>query len=52
MRCDPITKRFPQQDLQPTSHITHTLLSENRYLHFNDSHISQEILTNITKTFL
>ena len=45
-----LSLKFPRQDLQPPFHIVPTLLSEFQYLHFNDSHFSQDILTNMTNT--
>ena len=47
---DPVTKRIPYQVLQPPPHFVHTLLSEIQCLHFNDSHISEDILANMTTT--
>ena len=39
-----------QQTLQSTSHIVLTLLSEFHYLNINDSHLSQDIVTNMTNS--
>ena len=47
---DSVTKRIPQQNYQPPSHTVHTLLSEIQNLHFNNSHLSQDILTIMTTT--
>ena len=43
---DPVIKRIPHQISQsPQSSVIHTLLSELQYQYFNDSHLSQDILT-------
>ena len=50
---DPVKKSIPQpnpQSTQPPSTI-HTLFFEIQYQYFNDSHLSQDILTNM-KIFL
>ena len=44
---DPVIKRIPTQDSQK-SHELHILLTEMQYHNFNDNHLSQDILTNIT----
>ena len=46
---DPAMKRIPRQKTQSpqSSPIIHTLLSKLQYQTFNDSHLSQNILTNV-----
>ena len=46
---DPVTKRNPQQNPQP-SHTIHTVLSEIQYQNFNDFTFSQDILVDITNS--
>ena len=45
-----VKKSIPQQNPQSTQppHTIHTLLFEIQYQYFNDSHLSQDILTNMT----
>ena len=46
---DAVIKRIPKQNSQ-TSHELHTLLAEIQYHNFNDIHLSQDILLNITNS--
>ena len=46
---DPVLKRIPQ-NISKTFHELHTLISEMQYQNFNDIHLSQDILSNITNS--
>ena len=46
---DPVIERIPQQNSK-TFHELQTLLSEIRYQNFNDVHLSQDILSEITSS--
>ena len=46
---DPVNKRIPTQVSQK-SHELHTFFAEIQYHNFNDIHLSQDILTDITNS--